>query len=186
MQALMLDIETLGTSEDLPPGQLVEVVEVAAVIFDPATGHEISHFHFFPAPNGVLTHATATWWITTAAKRGIPEWAKIRNTVLPHALEPLSNLLREMLEWLHDFKVEEYWSKGCFDFPILQAHLSAARLHTPWLYYQTRDLRTILKTLSPFGQSHRRPITPTHNALEDCRLQIDTLTTLLQTLRKAS
>jgi inhibitor of KinA sporulation pathway (predicted exonuclease) len=181
MQApsIMLDLETLFTPEDLSPGQLGEVVEIAAVIFHPATGETLARFHAFPAPNGHITHATAHWWITQAAKTGTtPEWIRARQH---DCTQPLAVLLHDLLQFIHHHNPRDYWSKGSFDYPILQAHLGAHKLHTPWLYYQTRDLRTVLKTFGPVPKA-----TPTHNALEDCALQIRQLTTLTQTLRKAS
>jgi hypothetical protein len=181
----MIDIETLATPGDLPPGSLVEVTEIAIVLFDPRDHTEHHHYHAFPEPsNGQLTAGTVHWWMDHIAAGRTPQWFNARQDP-DNALRPMVQILLNIAQLLRQTKTPNpiIWTKGAFDLPILADHYTAHRLPVPWAYHGARDLRTLLKVTNvhtPYQQT-------THNALEDCRAQLRQLAFAMkiETLRTA-
>lgn len=66
--------------------------------------------------------------------------------------------------------VTTFWSKGSFDFTVLEHLYHSMHRHTPWRYYQCRDLRTLMRECEI--PSHENI---SHNALDDALKQKDTL-----------
>lgn len=70
---------------------------------------------------------------------------------------------------LASYTVKNFWSKGSFDFNILESLFKDFDESIPWKFYQLRELRTLMQECSiPKGDV-------SHNALEDCLNQIDQL-----------
>jgi hypothetical protein len=185
MNRAMIDLETLGTPEGVPPGMLVEVTEVGMVVFDEGFAPLSQYRASIRPDNGVCNPATAEFWMEQAAKNGeLPEWAVHRqlyreavrkNKPVPEFVPELAVVLLDVRGILNEFKVAEIWCKGKdFDLRILQDHMGAMRLSCPWAYgsgLRGRDLREVIRWES-LKQDYSLV---SHNALEDCLLQMDQL-----------
>ncbi len=66
-------------------------------------------------------------------------------------------------------KPRSVWSKGSFDFNILENLFASVGNEAPWKFYQVRELRTLMAECGvPKGDV-------SHNALEDCVAQVEQL-----------
>ena len=134
----MIDLETLATPAELPPGALVEVTEIAVVLFDEHGVYHARTFHRFPAANnGLASVGTATWWMRRIASGQIPAWHRQREHLGPK-LPDMAGCLKDLQEFLTANNVKSVWNKWHFDLPILEAHLGMYKLHCPWKFYQRR------------------------------------------------
>lgn len=180
---IMVDVETTGTK----PGAGIWQIGAVAVR---ECGNREREIELTINPRSLITHgflfdgATEVWQGTTNKQN----W-HIAHT---YAIDPNGpeNLLTEFLDWcfvINDAaKVRgipvRYWSKGNFDYPIIQeaAHiLELPDSMIPWKYRQLNDLRTLCNVME-------RPVPKfagAHNALEDASHQMEHLLALLRTLK---
>lgn len=171
MTEIMIDIETLAVPEDLPPGRLVEVVQIAAIKTG-LNGIEDT-INLFPAQdNGLCSASTVTFWLQQLNTPGRhPQWMHHRTSAeSPETLPSMKTCLQSLTRFIGTSGAT-IWSKGSFDLQILLDHYTAHQLLCPWRYYQQRDLRTLMKEC---GIS--RPYTDTqHDALADAQDQLQRL-----------
>lgn len=175
----MLDLETLAVPEELPPGSLVEVTEIGLVLYDLATYETRLTLRAFLSPNGQASHGTLHWWFQRFANGHIPDWYRARDQKqtlsMDSCLENISKILQASAP-------HECWSRGAFDWQILQSHFAANRMHAPWRFYQLRELRTLHLEVDP---KHKPPPAP-HNALEDALEQVRLLARLKNQIKGIS
>lgn len=75
------------------------------------------------------------------------------------------NFMLDLMEMFTEYKPVNVWSKGSFDFDILEDLL----VTVPWEFYQKRELRTLMAECKvPKGDV-------SHTAIEDCIAQINQL-----------
>lgn len=171
--ALMLDLETLATPDDLRPGELVEITEIGAVFFDAASGDIFREFQLFPKPgNGTCSVDTVQFWMRQIEEGRRPAWMTERNTPRNEKLWDMERCLNLIATLCREMNVREVWCKGMdFDLSILRAHYAARGMPTPWHFAAKRDLRTLMKCCgvsAPYGSV-------CHDSLQDCRDQIGQL-----------
>ena len=182
MKDIMFDLETMGT------GPNAALVQIGAVRFD------FQHGLYFPnegAPKilidvslvdsvslgGVITRKTEAWW----AEQG----------GFSHKTKPVSvkEALETLFHWVHQSEggaPRTAWCKGpAFDQAILDFYSAKTGVDLPWAYSQVRDCRTVCKII----ENHPNNITnwesrvdPSHQADEDCDLQIKQLLKARQVL----
>jgi hypothetical protein len=97
---------------------------------------------------------------------------------------PLTTAL-QALATSFDWSDTKVWCNGLsFDVPILDTAYRTCKLVTPWAYYNTRDYRTVIKSLDKSVlQSLRVEPTVKHNALADAEAQALTLMAILEHAR---
>jgi exodeoxyribonuclease VIII len=151
----MIDIEALG----LVPGS--EIIELAAVLFDPATGKTGAEFFRRISPTGQPYHCDLDTLNWHRSKRSFPrDGAENHPTIL--------FALADFLEWIENMPEAPavYWSWGStYDFPLLTFAFAASNQQAPWRYWQCQCARTIWNTAFPYTKTKPR----THNALQDCK-----------------
>lgn len=164
----MIDIETLGVGTQAP------LFEIACVLFDEEF-EEVSHMHAHVDIMDVMWRTgrcpqpdTLEWW---RGQQYDPTVVDDR-VVLAEALGDLHALYA-------NYSVEKTWANSpSFDLIILEGHFAVFGDGTPWTYREELDFRTVRWVAQRKGWQQPKTA-PTHNALEDCRLQISLLKEML-------
>lgn len=165
MPHIMLDIETLSTTSNSL------VLSIGAVPFDLKSVYK---------PHGV--HLTLNWQEQLDLGREVSEstlrfWLNqssgARKAVLSGTgskLKPALTKLSAMIE-KHLDRDSGIWGKGPdFDVVIVNSLFKAAKMPTPWKFWQSRDVRTALMYSEAFDT--KEPISHiSHNALSDAIYQ---------------
>jgi hypothetical protein len=173
---LMIDIETLATTPD------AVILTIGAQAFDPfGTGYYDKHFYsridIDSQLNRAVEDSTVEWWSRQTEDARQEAFSEQDRMPLDQALETLSKLI-----WQSTI----VWANGpTFDMVILEHAYKSYSMRLPWQYYRVRDCRTVFslyptdRLLKPGvmpividGKPHRPA---SHNALDDCRRQIDIL-----------
>lgn len=163
---LMVDIETLSTRPN------AAIISIAAVPFNKDTG-QYSAEQFYEEIGGDLypttfhiNPKTIAWW----DKQPVP-----RPTGTEHP-EGSLNRFRNYLLKHHPIYI---WANSpSFDLIILKEAFSNYQIEWPHEFWNERDVRT-LRALSNIPK-----FKPTHNAIQDCLLQIHVVCATLQQLKK--
>jgi len=173
MNNIMIDLETLGTA----PGSAI--LSVGAVEFsDTETGTEFYCVVDLPSCTEVglnIDPRTVQWWM---------DQSDMARAVFREKGEPLAKVLG-LLAGFFNWEGKHVWANGAsFDLPILSAAYDAAKIPTPWAYYNERCYRT-LKNLVPRVAYNARKIEPAtaHHALDDARAQALNAIWMMQHLR---
>jgi hypothetical protein len=175
MKDLFLDIEALGRR----PG--CAIIQLAAVVFDPATGETADEFEAYIQPE-----EGDPWHVELATL----EWHREQGT-FPHAPEILEaafaagDAIDAFTDWIIDVRdrhpIEDVWSWGStYDFPMLDPYWDRYAMggQAPWNYWNPSDARGFWKLAFPGIKHGPRP----HHALEDCRHGIKDLVSALREL----
>lgn len=175
MTNVMLDLETMGTSND------AAIVAIGAVEFDVATGTIGELFYYTidlgsaVSEGGVIDAATVMWWLrqSDAARKALYD----RFTM------PIRQGLDEFAAWMaargKDVKV---WGNGvAFDNVILAQAYRRMGLPVPWEYRNDRCYRT-MRTLYPDIQMQRTGVH--HSAGDDAVSQAQHLLQILAAQRQ--
>ena len=159
---LMLDIETLGVNFNSA------VIQIAMIRFD-FNRNIYSHFvgnleYKSQLSKGLITEEkTINWW-------------KEQNTeILKDILSESSDTL-EVLNTLDKYiqPNDTIWSSGNFDVPILANLYKAFGKEVPWRYYNALDIRVLTKLANiNIRTDYNYMKEKTHNALDDCKFQIN-------------
>jgi hypothetical protein len=163
---VMLDLETIGTNSRAP------IVSLAAVVFDKVDGvlEEVPPFY---AKVNVecyddlkdkfeLDYSTLKWWTKQ------PNAASTFD-----GTNALGDALGNFVSWWRRRvpRSAEVWCQGAdFDFPILKNAFKAFKMEAPWFFSVQRDTRTLYSLV---GRKTLRQPETTHDALQDCRDQVD-------------
>ena len=159
--AMMVDIETFGT------GTNAVMVQLGALVWDKDTGATIDGFLVDIDPDecvkagATTTVETLEWW---ASLGGFKPWGT--------PVSPWVAIMNFQAFCVKHYGVE-IWAKGTdFDLGIIKWYHEQFGASLPWKFYQARDLRTLLKLAQERGWSWEGN-EPTHNALQDCVLQVN-------------
>lgn len=162
MKDLMIDIETMGRGEN------AVMIQLAGVFFDRETGEAGNEFCKSLSISsckdfGFEEHEeTVKWWSEQNQDilRAILSKAE-------HALDVMDSFVDFLGKDLKELKI---WSHATFDFPIVQAYLQ--RTTKSFMPYKgARDIRTLVD-LSGINLDNYDWNKKTHNALDDCKFQI--------------
>ncbi len=180
MSHIMLDIETLSTTSNSL------VLSIGAVPFDLKSVYK---------PHGV--HLTLNWQEQLDLGREVSEstlrwWLngseKARKAVLSGTgskLKPALTKLSAMIE-KHLDRDSGIWGKGPdFDVVIVNSLFKAAKMPTPWSFWQSRDVRTALMCSEANGVSKPKGHVP-HNALSDAIFQATQVRKFLQFVKNGN
>lgn len=172
--AIMLDIETLGITDD------AVILEIGAECFDPVTRERGAMFTVTVEPvaqrGRTIDAATLVWWLADADRQ---------QCLASYMVDKNARSLDMALAGLADFFTEnvaegaDVWTKGAFDLRLLDHAFAAGWSAAPWHYWQARELRTVMKLAGLAKQP------AAHNALEDAVVQVNALFRALNALRPA-
>lgn len=163
---LMVDIETLSTRPN------AAILSIAAVPFNPQSG-KYSSEHFYQEIDescyGTEFHIdpkTVAWWEGRAAYR-------------PHGTTPPNIVLEAFSDYLTQLRPTYIWANSpSFDLIILKEAFRFYNIVWPHDFWNERDARTI----RALGNAPK--FKPTHNAIQDCLLQIHAVCSTLKQFKQ--
>jgi exodeoxyribonuclease VIII len=157
--ALMIDLETMGTTHD------AAILSIGAVIFDlngeeiHATLHDTVDLEDNQIHGRKIDASTVLWWMKQSKN------AQLALTQNPMHLKKALNRLTELVQ---DWKPGTVWANSpTFDLDILRHAYKSLGLACPWQYWAERDYRT----LKDFTDMPDFTSGTTHNALDDALAQ---------------
>ncbi|EEV6494568.1 exonuclease [Escherichia coli] len=174
---LSVDLETMGTNPDAP------INSIGGKFFDPATGEmgpEFSKAIDLETSSGIIDRKTIKWW----AKRSREAQSAIFTDEI--SLDVALRLFIEFIEKNSGGCFVQVWGNGAnFDNVILRRSYERQGIPCPWLYYNDRDVRTIVELGNAIGFDVRMAIPfegVPHNALDDARHQAKQVSAIWQKL----
>ncbi|HAW1502491.1 TPA: exonuclease [Escherichia coli] len=174
---LSVDLETMGTNPDAP------INSIGGKFFDPATGEmgpEFSKAIDLETSGGIIDRKTIKWW----AKRSREAQSAIFTDEI--SLDVALQLFIEFIEKNSGGCFVQVWGNGAnFDNVILRRSYERQGIPCPWLYYNDRDVRTIVELGNAIGFDVRMAIPfegVPHNALDDARHQAKQVSAIWQRL----
>jgi hypothetical protein len=166
---LMVDIETLGTSNDSV------ILSIAAVEFDIRTGETGKNFFVRVDIDSCLDcglkidGSTVKWWLSKSEEA--------RREVYDGKCFSLLSAITQF-EGCFNLKHKEYkmWANSPrFDFGIMQSAYRKLGRQIPWDFRDEMDVRT-LDNLFPSFKNQMENSGVAHNPLDDCHFQIKYIT----------
>ncbi|EFL7026733.1 3'-5' exoribonuclease [Escherichia coli] len=174
---LSVDLETMGTNPDAP------INSIGGKFFDPATGEmgpEFSKAIDLETSGGIIDRKTIKWWV----KRSREAQSAIFTDEI--SLDVALRLFIEFIEKNSGGCFVQVWGNGAnFDNVILRRSYERQGIPCPWLYYNDRDVRTIVELGNAIGFDVRMAIPfegVPHNALDDARHQAKQVSAIWQRL----
>ncbi|EIH0047612.1 3'-5' exoribonuclease [Escherichia coli] len=174
---LSVDLETMGTNPDAP------INSIGGKFFDPATGEmgpEFSKAIDLETSGGIIDRKTIKLW----AKRSREAQSAIFTDEI--SLDVALRLFIEFIEKNSGGRFVQVWGNGAnFDNVILRRSYERQGIPCPWLYYNDRDVRTIVELGNAIGFDVRMAIPfegVPHNALDDARHQAKQVSAIWQKL----
>ncbi|EFG9284494.1 exonuclease, partial [Escherichia coli] len=174
---LSVDLETMGTNPDAP------INSIGGTFFDPATGEmgpEFSKAIDLETSGGIIDRKTIKWW----AKRSREAQSAIFTDEI--SLDVALRLFIEFIEKNSGGCFVQVWgNRANFDNVILRRSYERQGIPCPWLYYNDRDVRTIVELGNAIGFDVRMAIPfegVPHNALDDARHQAKQVSAIWQKL----
>jgi len=160
----MIDLETLDTC---PAAQ---VLTIGGVKFDPfnfTDTHQDLYYRFDIDEQDKLgrtqSNSTLEWW----AKQP----AKIQEEAFSDDRTDCRTILKALKKWT--VGCDRIWSQGSFDINILENMCRQFGEPIPWVYWQIEDSRTMINRMPRDPRKDNN--FAAHNALEDCKAQVDAL-----------
>lgn len=168
---IMLDLETLGTSE-----RAVILSIGACMFYEEGSGIHGEPFEVHVDPNScvdaglVMDASTVMWWMRD-------ERDAARKVLMGHTRVALSDALNRFSTWMGADK--PVWGNGAtFDNVILRNAYAAAGKPAPWSYWNDRCYRT-MKARTPFAMQRKGVH---HSAMWDAISQAEHLQQIIHTL----
>jgi len=168
MKDVMLDLETLGTRSTSA------IIQIGACYFDRDTGEIGQTFSMNVAfdPRFTVDHRTIMWWLL------LPEEAR---QSVAHDHYSIDMVLQTLCGWIKE--AEYVWSHATFDMPILNNAFEVCGVEFPVPYKRMRDIRTLMDLADHHGNKEERQGIH-HNALDDCRFQVEYCVQAFNKLKK--
>lgn len=149
--SLMIDFETLGVSRDSV------LLSCGIILFDKDKVHGKFYQEFDITEQiiqgSTINEATIEWWKGT-------DQEELKRLMYEGAASPYLFLNDTMYIIRSEHKIKDVWSRGHMDFEILNYHLDQEVE-----YWKAKDCRTL-------DVLRRMDTKNTHNALEDCKNQV--------------
>ena len=182
----MVDIETLGTKANSV------ILSIAAVQFDLQTGKTGKEFNHSIDINSCLMEGleimeeTLDWWtLHPTAKEA---WEK----TIKQPLKDVLSLFRDYLGTLGvaPSQIEIWGNSNRFDLGIIENAYSKTEQKIPWDFRGERDVRTLVSFAPWIKNSHlngaKKDNKILHDALIDCKIQIEYCTEIYKFITKQS
>ena len=140
---MMIDLETLGTSND------AAIASIGYCVFDETGinlmgGRVVNLFSSIVVGGGVVDEDTIEWWRKQSSEAILPlsEGDPI----------DISSALEQMFITFEKNMCECVWAKGpTFDITIVERYARRLDLRIPWKYNNHRDYRTLINTAVAIG-----------------------------------
>lgn len=179
MPDVMIDLETLGTR----PG--CAILSIGAVVFDRHSGELGPEFYMVVnrkscQKNGLFEEqSTLDWWARQSdeARKVIAEAETAENG--------LGGALIQLTAFLQKFGKKDLKVFGCgsdFDIAILTHCYAVMKQPLPWLFWNSRCLRT-LRDVAPPSHEPLRKNGVAHSAIDDARNQAHEACKIFKALR---
>jgi len=144
-----IDLETLGTRYDS------YILSIGIAAFNIETGEIINTFHKKTVcdDNFNIDLSTVMWWLNQndEARKAITK----RETITANGVSsevPIEMALNELSNFIPDHKNSIVWGNGSsFDITLLDHAYHKCGLKQPWIYYNVRDMRTIVDIAKSMG-----------------------------------
>ena len=170
---IIFDLETLGVRPDSI------IVSIGALKFSLSQGiMDAFYMNIDPVDSkkyGLTTDKeTINWW-ANQPKEVSDVWRKNP--------KPLKYVMQEFSDW-YGGKGKPIWAKGgvSFDFPIMESSFIAVGMKPPYHFRDCLDCRTIFNVLGVKDYANKPEGLQAHNALDDCKIQLNSLLPLLVAL----
>jgi len=179
MPDVCIDLETMGKRHNAP------IIALGAVAFNLATLEIGEKFYAnvnlasSVALGSVMDPETVMWWMQQSedARKAVTR----KGRQAPEVLADFADWLTSNAVALKDRRI---WACGTdFDCVILAEHYRKAAIDVPWMYYATRDYRTIRELWKSVPEDTR---VGAHNALDDAVHQVNHLFKIRKTLKGTS
>jgi hypothetical protein len=153
----MIDIETLGTAND------AVIIQIGAVIFDENGMMETfeSRMNVGSQENRSATASTLAFWF----RQEVSLYDIIGD-------EDLEEGLRGLKKFIKGKRIDEFWSKGSFDFNLLENAYESYDIKLPWQFWMLREFRTVFKLPIERDMPKNKEL---HNAMADAVHQAEEL-----------
>ncbi len=157
---LMVDLETLGAINT----PTIPIIQVGVVVFTQEKDIREYVSNTRPLLSDVVEFPTLEWWSST-------DWSRLGDML--HYAKPLASVLHDMSVIARTHDVQTFWTRGQFDWPILQAKVKQLGIDCPFDFRMARDVRTLemLYTASTGKLPLKRTDTDVHDALADAKWQ---------------
>lgn len=176
---IMTDIETLGK------GNNTTVFQIAACMFDIATGDIIDTFNqtidIAKDKNIPIDGDTLLWWLNTDKEL----LTELLNNGTVSQKELFINFRKWIMQFSMSIKDVFLWGNGIlFDNKLIQSKMTQYEIEYPIFYRNDRDMRTIIelaalktgvKTEKEFRELHKNIIYKEHDGFNDVKAQIEIL-----------
>ena len=164
----MVDVETTG----LDPANAA-IIQIGAVPFNYHTG-EVDSNNMFCASlimpkHRFWTSGTQEFWLVDNRE----VYMKIMETARPY-----DQVLREFHQWVANLGGVNFWSKGFFDWAMIEDHYNKLNMDIPFNFRQAKDMRSFIAGLNGtniYNDPEVEKVGDHHNALHDCLTQLKQL-----------
>lgn len=177
---VMVDIETLGRGKENP------ILQIGAIAFDIETGKHLLSFQRYAklSNSEVINGETLAWWLKTDKE--------LLAELVSKGTKGEEEVMKDFLTWIEGLpfwtesptlsKKDIYlWGNGIlFDNKIIQGKCELYNLEYPIHYRNDRDVRTLVELYQTKTGGNYEAIKKSfhdnykeHDALEDCKSQID-------------
>lgn len=163
---LMVDIETLGNTAN------PVIVQIGACFFDRSTGHVSDTFKINIDPQSCvdrgleMTADTVMFWL---------KQSKEAQDSITADGQGLYKGLTMFKDWVESIapnpKKVNVWCHSSFDFPALNNAFKKLRVEPPWMFWSSKDLRTLVD-MSKVNIFTIKREGSYHDALDDCLHQV--------------
>lgn len=180
MRHVSIDLETLGKGHD------AAITQLGWCPFDPTTGVIGTGNAINVSPTcGVIDPSTVVWWLQQGedARMGMVT-AIDTGVTLAQGLRDFGECLYEPEHAMEGVCV---WGNGAtFDITILESAYSRCGLVVPWMFYNVRDMRTIVHLAQDLRGFNRASVVRAgvhHDAAADAAHQARVITAAWQALK---
>jgi hypothetical protein len=178
MTHLMLDLETYSAKSN------AVIVQIGATAFDPQTGKIQSEFKLNVDPQSCvdaglhLDTGTIDWWLKQSKEAQASITDDSDRKSISKALEMYSNWVKGVMP----YRGARVWCHATFDFVILNNAFQATGIKPPYSHTAARDLRTIVD-LAKVNYYNKPRKGTYHDALDDCKFQVEYLMDCFKNLK---
>jgi len=188
-QKKQIDLEAMVDIESLDTVELAVVFQISMVIFSPTEEVPDLYMNFYldideQLDNGRTTSkSTLEFWNSPENKPMLDKAISIINESevrSNHSMHATAFTIAENINTINriygysnvNFNIVAWWSRGNFDFPILNNLFRQVNMPVPWSKHCTiKELRTLAYELGVPKVESEVP----HNGIHDCKAQIKTL-----------
>ena len=161
----MVDVETTGLDTEN-----AAIIQIGAVPFNYDTG-EIDKDNMFCMS---LTMPKKRFWTGDTQHFWLGQNAEVYHSIMEKA-QHYEAVTRAFHAWAIERGDTRWWSKGFFDWAIVESYFDMLALDMPFNFRQAKDMRSFIAGLYGEAEYHDPEVDKVgdhHNALHDCLTQL--------------